>query len=93
MTRYGVRNEYAPTFGRENLTIWSGPFFSVFEGWARELPKRDGYMVTLEYVGKIRVTCPTPRNDENWEEVDRAILAGVAELEKRHNVRRLLESS
>lgn len=89
-THYGIRDEYDPHFGRQRLTMWSGAFCSVFEGWATELPKHDGYMVELEYVGKIRVSCESPRTDENWTEVDDAIRAGIETLEKRHSVRRLM---
>lgn len=78
---YGIRDEYAPRFGRQNLTIWSGSFYSTFEGWAVELPNHNGYMVELEYVGKIRVECEAPRTDENYERVDAAIVRGVRALE------------
>ena len=75
MTRFGIMTDYDynETHKRERLTIWSGPFASVREGEAYSLPKGDGYMVTLEYGGKVRVTCPTPRTDATYIEVDAAI--------------------
>lgn len=75
MTRYGIMEDYDynSTHKRERLTLWSGPFASVREGEAYSLPKGDGYMVTLEYGDKVRVTCPTPRTDKNYIEVDAAI--------------------
>lgn len=81
--RIGVRDEYAPTFGRQNLTLWSGGFSSDFEGWAHELPNHNGFMVTLDHMlwsEKVRVECPSPRTDDNYEEVDEAINKAVASL-------------
>lgn len=74
----GVRSEYADTFGRENLTLWSGAFAGVLEGWARELPGHDGYMVELgQSRGKIRVACESPRTDENFRRTDASIRAAI----------------
>lgn len=75
MTRYGVIRDYdySETHKRERLTIWSGSFMSDREGEAYTLPKGDGYMIRLEYGDKVRVTCPTPRNDATYNEVDAAI--------------------
>lgn len=74
---YGVRDEDRALFGRQVLTVWSGSFYSDYEGNAVELPKHDGYMVRLEYGGKIRVTCPAPRTEDNYSEVDEAISVAV----------------
>lgn len=74
---FSVRDEYTPTFGRQNLTLWSGPFASNYEGSARELPNHDGFMVSL-FRGQVRVTCPSPRDDDNWMQVDEAINAALA---------------
>jgi hypothetical protein len=75
MTHYGVMEDYDynQTHKRERLTIWSGPFASVLEGEAYSLPKGDGYMITTYHGDKIRVECPTPRTDENYQKVDKAI--------------------
>lgn len=82
MTTYSIRDEYAPTFGRQTLTLWSGAFASTFEGWATELPNHDGYMVRLDYFrGKTRVACESPRTDANWMRVDAAINAALAATE------------
>lgn len=84
MTSYFVRDEYAPKFGRQRLTLWSGGFASTFEGWATELPNHDGYMVELDYFrGKVRVECESPRTDENWLRVDAALEAAAQSLDGR----------
>lgn len=73
-----VRDEYAPRFGRQVLTLWSGAFASDYEGRAWELPAHDGFMVDLDYFrGRIRVECEAPRDDANWMRVDDAIAAAV----------------
>ena len=77
MNHYAIRDEYAPTFGRQRLTLWSGDFASTFEGWATELPGHDGFMVQIEYGDKIRVTCESPRTDGNYMRVDDAINAAL----------------
>lgn len=83
MTHYSIRDEYAPKFGRQRLTLWSGAFASTFEGWATELPNHDGYMVTLDYFrGSVRVECETPRNGENWLRVDAALEAAAQSLDR-----------
>ena len=73
MIRYGVTSdyEYNATHRRERLSIWSGPFYSVWEGEAYSLA--SGYMLTTYNGDKIRVVCPTPRRDDNHEEIDAAI--------------------
>lgn len=88
-TRYSIRDEYAPLFGRERLTLWSGAFASTFEGHAWELPNHDGYMVTLDYLGSVRVECETPRTDENYDRVDAALSAAAQELARAAHARRI----
>jgi hypothetical protein len=78
---YGIRDEYTPTFGRQNLTLWSGPFSSTFEGTARELPNHNGFMVALTYGSKVRVECDAPRTSDNYQEVDAAICDAVMKAE------------
>jgi hypothetical protein len=73
----GIRDEYAPKFGRQTLTLWEGGFMSSFVGWAHELPKHNGFMVTLANGQKIRVDCPAPRNDANFQQVDESIRSAV----------------
>lgn len=75
MTRYGIIEDYDynQTHKRKRLTIWSGSFMSDREGEAYSLPKGDGYMVTLHYGDKVRVTCPVDRTDANYQEQDEAI--------------------
>jgi hypothetical protein len=73
-----VRDEYAPRFGRQVLTLWSGAFASDYEGEAVELPHHDGYMVTLNYFRpKVRVVCEAPRTEGNFLRVDEAIEQAV----------------
>lgn len=76
-----IRDEYSPTFGRQNLTIWEGGYASSLVGRAVELPRHDGFMVTFLYDDetKLRVACPAPRTDENFHEVDEAIRTAIAD--------------
>lgn len=73
MNRYGVTEdyEYNATHKRHRLEAWSGAFRDLFEGHA--LSVKDGYVVTPYYGDPIRVTCPSPRDDRNFHEVDAAI--------------------
>lgn len=85
--RMGVRDEYTPKFGRQVLTLWSGWFYSDFEGTAVELPNHDGFMLTVDHftwAHKVRVSCESPRTDENYERVDAAIETAYAEAEAAH---------
>lgn len=66
-------------FGREVLSLWSGPFASQWEGSAFELPRHDGYVVTLYDGRQVRVSCQSPRTDESYAAVDDAIRAAIAE--------------
>lgn len=74
---YGVATdyEYSATHKRERLTVWSGPFYSVYEAEAYTLPAGDGYMVTTYNGDRLRVECPTPRTDATYQAVDDAISA------------------
>lgn len=77
----GVRDEYAPLFGRERLTVWGGDWASELVGSLWELPNRDGYMFTPYYRSsgpRVRITCATPRTDDNYLAVDAAILSALA---------------
>lgn len=80
---YGVMTDYEWTGKRARLTVWSGSFMSTFEAEGIELPKGDGYMLTTYNDGdKVRVTCPTPRNESNYQEVDLAINKAMKKYEK-----------
>jgi hypothetical protein len=70
-----VRDEYAPRFGRQALTIWTGQLADVYEGYALEMPKHNGYMLKLSFGPSVRVECESPRTDENYERVDEALAA------------------
>ena len=73
--RFGVATdyEYALDHKRGRLTVWSGPFMSVLEAEAYSLPKGDGYMLHTYNGDKVRVTCPVPRDESNYQEVDKLI--------------------
>lgn len=80
---YGVMKDYdySATHKRERLTVWSGAFASQYEAVAYSLPKGDGYMLRL-WDKRIRVECPTPRDDTTYEEIDRAINAALNDYYK-----------
>lgn len=86
MTTYGITTdyEYSAEHKRQRLGVWSGPFFSVREGEALSLPNGAGFMVTTYNLDKVRVSCPSPRTADNYQEVDLAI--GVA-LNAHHDAR------
>lgn len=79
MTHYGVATDYDRNEGRKRdyIRVWSGPFYSVFEADGVSLPGGDGYMLTTYNGKKVRVSCPTPRNDKNWQQVDAAVSAAL----------------
>lgn len=85
-THYGVMTdyEYTATHKRERITVWSAPFASVYEGEGYSLPNGAGYMVTTYNGDKVRVACPAPRNETNYNVVDKAIAAA---LNAHHNAR------
>lgn len=73
-TRYGVTTDYDYTaeHKRQRLEVWSGPWFHTFEGEAFSLPA-GGFMVTTHDGERVRVSCPSPRDESNYLEVDAAI--------------------
>ena len=77
MTLYGVTTnyEYNASHRRDRVDVWSGGFMSDHE--ATGYSCGDGYMLHLDYGGKVRVQCPIPRNDVNYIEVDAAINAAM----------------
>jgi hypothetical protein len=84
ITPVSVRDDYAPRFGRQVLSLWGGGFASDYGGQAWELPAHDGFMVSLDYgSARVRVTCPAPRTDENYQAVDAAIGEAYAALASR----------
>lgn len=71
-----IRDEYAPRFGRQVLTLWGGAFASSYAGEAWELPGGGGYMIRADWDAfRVRVVCESPRTDSNWLEVDAALSA------------------
>jgi hypothetical protein len=73
--QYGIMTDYdyGVTHKRSRLTVWEGSFMSQYLGEGYSLPGEDGYMLTLHNGKRIRVTCPTPRNGQNYLQVDKAI--------------------
>ena len=73
--RYGIATDYdySAEHKRQRLVVWTGPFYSSYEGEAYSLPNNDGFMVTTYNEHKIRVTCPAPRDQDNYQQVDDAI--------------------
>lgn len=77
--RFGVTTDYdySQDHKRQKLQVWSGPFMHTYEGDAYSLPSGEGFMVTTYNGDKIRVSCPSPRDETNYERVDRAIDAAL----------------
>ena len=91
MRSFGVRTEYEDPRTRHCITVWSGPFYHTFEAEGLSLPKNAGYMLTTYNGGKVRVACPAPRDDENYQEVDAAISVALAEHYQKIGARCLIE--
>ncbi|MCK9600459.1 MAG: hypothetical protein M0R06_15545 [Sphaerochaeta sp.] len=86
MTRYGVTTDYdySAEHMRHRIRVWSGAWYGAWEADGYSLPNNAGYMLTTYNGDKIRVLCPCPRGDDNWQAVDDAISdALVAHYEKR----------
>lgn len=81
-----IRDEHRTMFGRQVLTLWSGQFATEYEGEAVGLPGHNGYTLTMYlthvYGEKIRVTCPSPRDEENYLVVDESINAAIKKARK-----------
>ena len=73
---YGIRDEYRKQFGRQTLTVWSGAYCSDYEGTALELPNHNGFMLSLDS-RQVRVSCPSPRTESNFNQVDEAIRKAI----------------
>jgi hypothetical protein len=83
MSKYGVRTEYDynDTHKRDCVTVWSGAFSLVYEATGFSLPRNDGYMLTTYNGDKIRVSCPCPRTESNYLEVDAAVCDAMVKAE------------
>jgi hypothetical protein len=88
--RFGVTTDYdySAEHKRKKLHVWSGPWFHTWEAVGLSLPSGKGYMLTTYNGDKIRVECPAPRDDKNWEEVDKAIAEAMTEHYKAKGVNR-----
>jgi hypothetical protein len=73
--QYGTMTdyEYGADHKRERVVVWSGTFRDTFEADGLSLPKGAGYMLTTYNGDKVRVACPSPRDESNYQEVDEAI--------------------
>jgi len=93
-THCGIAIDYEHKhFGREILNVWSGAFFSVWEGEAIQLPRADGYMVRTCNGDRVRVTCETPRTNENYQRVDAAISAALNAHDEARGARTMADSA
>jgi hypothetical protein len=83
MKRYAVATDYDynRTHKRDCITVWSGQFCQEYEGTGLALPCDVGNMLTLYGGIKLRVACPCPRTEANYQDVDAAISAAIAEAE------------
>lgn len=79
MSEYGIRDEYEPVRGLQVLTLWSGSFFSTYEGRATALPGGGGFSVVTYNDDKVRISCPSPRDADNFRAVDKAINVAMEE--------------
>jgi hypothetical protein len=81
MSKFSVATdyEYNKNHKRDCVTVWSGAFCSVWEATGLSLPS-GGYMLRTFSGKKIRVTCPSPRTDENYLQVDAAISAAMEKI-------------
>ena len=87
MTVYWIAEDYryGMTHKRQRLSIYSGSFAGSYEGEAYSLPKGAGFMVTLTSRWpriRMRVTCPAPRDDSNFAQVDQAINDALSVLDR-----------
>lgn len=77
--QFGVMTdyEYRVSHKRDRIVVWSGPFYSTFEAEGYSLPNGAGYMLTTYNGDKVRVECPSPREQDNYEEADLLIAAAL----------------
>lgn len=77
MTTYGVTTDYDRNDGRRRdyLRVWSGPRYHTWEADGVSLPRGDGYMLTTYNGDRVRVSCPTPRTDETFQQINAALSA------------------
>ena len=77
--KFSVASDYAynATHKRDCVTVWSGQFCDTWEATGFSLPS-GGYSLTLYGGEKVRVPCPSPRTQDNYQEVDAAISSAIA---------------
>ena len=80
MRRFSVATdyEYNKTHKRDRITVWSGQFCDTWEASGFSLPN-GGYMLTTFNGDKIKVECPNPRTEANYQEVDAAVCTAMAQ--------------
>ena len=85
MSKYGVATnyDYIATHKRDSITVWSGQFRDRWEGAGFALPGNTGYMLTMYDGKKLRVRCPCPRTEANYQDVDAAVCAAIAKAKGR----------
>jgi hypothetical protein len=84
--RYGVTTDYdySAERKRQYLDVWSGPWMHDHEGRAVSRPR--GFAITTNNGAKVYIDCPSPRTDDNYQQVDAAISAA---LNRHHHHQRL----
>lgn len=68
--------EYSATHKTDRITVWSGTFASTFKAEGVSRPRnaaRSGYTLTTYNGDRVSVDCPTPRNEANYQAVDRLV--------------------
>ena len=85
MSKFSVATdyEYNKSHKRDCITVWSGQFSDQWEAVGYSLPKGNGYMLTTHTGDKVRVSCPTPRTEQNYTEVDAAVAAAMEQHERK----------
>lgn len=72
-------HDYSAEHVRQKIDVWTGPWFH--EHVATGLSLADGFMLTTYNGDKVRVSCPSPRDDENYTQVDAAIADAMKQYE------------
>lgn len=77
---FGVTEDYdyGATHKRSKIDVWSGPFYHTREGTGFSRANGRGFIITTYNGDKVTVDCASPRTDDNYIEVDKAIDAALA---------------
>ena len=77
--QYGVTTDYDYSADRKRqyIDVWSGPWMHSHEG--RGVSRKHGFTITTYNDDVIHVDCPSPRTEDNYQAVDRAIATALNE--------------